>query len=54
MSDSPIDNAVDLVSALPRNARVSIVSHSRGGLVGDLVSLTSISASDTSTARIPH
>lgn len=42
LSDSPIDNAIDLLSALPRNARVSIVSHSRGGLVGDLVSLKSI------------
>ena len=43
LSDSPIDNAIDLLRALPRNARVSIVSHSRGGLVGDLVSLTSVS-----------
>lgn len=44
MSDSPIDNAIDLVSVLPRNARVNIVSHSRGGLVGDLVCLRSIGA----------
>jgi hypothetical protein len=44
MSDSPIDNAIDLANALPRNARVSIVSHSRGGLIGDLLSLTSIDA----------
>ena len=43
LSDSPIDNAIELLGALPRNARVSIVSHSRGGLVGDLVSLTSVS-----------
>ena len=43
LSDSPIDNAIELLSALPRNARVSIVSHSRGGLIGDLVSLTSVS-----------
>jgi tetratricopeptide (TPR) repeat protein/pimeloyl-ACP methyl ester carboxylesterase len=42
-SDSPIDNAIELISALPQNARVSLVSHSRGGLVGDLISLTSIS-----------
>jgi len=44
ISDSPIDNAIELVSALPPNARVSLVSHSRGGLVGDLLSLTSISS----------
>lgn len=43
VSDSPIDNAIELISALPQNARVSLVSHSRGGLVGDLISLTSIS-----------
>ncbi len=46
LSDSPIDNAIDLLGALPPNARVNIVSHSRGGLVGDLISLTSI---DTDT-----
>ena len=44
LSESPIDNAIELLDALPRNARVSIVSHSRGGLVGDLLSLTSINA----------
>lgn len=43
LSDSPIDNAIDLLRSLPRNARVSFVSHSRGGLVGDLASMTSIS-----------
>ncbi|MBU8817758.1 CHAT domain-containing protein [Mycolicibacterium goodii] len=42
LSESPIDNAIALVKALPNNARVSIVSHSRGGLVGDLISLKSI------------
>lgn len=42
LSESPIDNAIELLTALPRNARVSIVSHSRGGLVGDLVTLSSI------------
>lgn len=42
LSESPIDNAIKLLRVLPRNARVSIVSHSRGGLVGDLVTLTSI------------
>jgi hypothetical protein len=29
MSESPIDNAIQLVSALPRKARVYLVSHSR-------------------------
>ncbi len=44
LSESPIDNAIELLNVLPRNVRVSIVSHSRGGLVGDLISLTSINA----------
>ncbi|WP_051244478.1 CHAT domain-containing protein [Azohydromonas australica] len=37
LSESPIENAVALVKALPRGARVSLVSHSRGGLVADLL-----------------
>lgn len=42
--DSPIDNAIDLVTALPRRARLNLVAHSRGGLVGDLLSQRAISA----------
>ena len=37
LSTSPIDNALALVTALPRNAHLSLVSHSRGGLVADLL-----------------
>lgn len=44
ISESPIDNAIALVDALPPRARVNIVSHSRGGLVADLLSLTSLSS----------
>jgi CHAT domain-containing protein/triacylglycerol esterase/lipase EstA (alpha/beta hydrolase family) len=33
----PIRNALDLVRALPRGARLSLLSHSRGGLVAELV-----------------
>ncbi len=39
MSESPIENALQLASTLPRNARLHIVTHSRGGLVGDLLCL---------------
>lgn len=42
LSQSPISNAIQLVSALPKGAHVSLVSHSRGGLVADLVCLQSI------------
>ncbi len=39
LSESPIENAIQLVEALPRGAHVSLVSHSRGGLVADLLCL---------------
>lgn len=38
-SESPIENALALLDALPRGARVSLLTHSRGGLVGDLLCL---------------
>ncbi len=34
---SPFKNALDLLEALPPGARVHLVSHSRGGLVGELL-----------------
>lgn len=34
---SPIANALDLVEALPAGAELHLVSHSRGGLVGELI-----------------
>ncbi|MEM7472939.1 MAG: hypothetical protein AAF340_16445 [Pseudomonadota bacterium] len=33
----PVQNALDLVKALPKGARVSLMSHSRGGMVAALV-----------------
>jgi len=39
LSESPIDNAIQLVKALPVGANVCLVSHSRGGLVADLLCL---------------
>lgn len=37
LTDSPIANALDLIKALPENARLHLVSHSRGGMVGELL-----------------
>lgn len=37
LSESPIENALQLVEALPPGVRIDLVTHSRGGLVGDLV-----------------
>ena len=39
LSESPIDNALQLVRALPIGAKLHLVTHSRGGLVGDLLCL---------------
>ncbi len=39
LSESPIDNALQLARALPAGAVVHLVTHSRGGLVGDLLCL---------------
>ncbi|MEO6726338.1 MAG: hypothetical protein ABIU20_09655, partial [Blastocatellia bacterium] len=42
-SVSPIQNALDLANLLPTGARLHLVSHSRGGLVGDLICLAQAS-----------
>ena len=38
-SESPIDNAIELATKLPKGAQINLVAHSRGGLVGDLLCL---------------
>ena len=37
LTDGPIANALELVKTLPVGARLHLVSHSRGGLVGELL-----------------
>lgn len=37
LSQSPIDNALELAAAIPKNAEIHLLSHSRGGLVGELL-----------------
>lgn len=37
LSESPIKNAIDLVEALPKKSMLHLISHSRGGIVGELV-----------------
>ncbi|HEV7915080.1 MAG TPA: hypothetical protein VGP22_15045, partial [Albitalea sp.] len=39
LSESPIDNALQLARALPEGATIHLLTHSRGGLVGDLLCL---------------
>jgi hypothetical protein len=38
LSQSPIENALDLVASLPQDAKLHLVTHSRGGLIGELLS----------------
>jgi pimeloyl-ACP methyl ester carboxylesterase len=42
LTESPIANALALVERLPADARLHLASHSRGGLVGDLLCLTPV------------
>lgn len=51
-SESPIDNALALVRMLPQGARFSIVTHSRGGLVGDLLCLDPSAGNDAAFAEL--
>ncbi|MDA1013649.1 MAG: CHAT domain-containing protein [Planctomycetota bacterium] len=39
LSADPVSNAIELGEKLPHNAQLHLISHSRGGLVGDLLSL---------------
>ncbi|MFT3932277.1 MAG: CHAT domain-containing protein [Chitinophagaceae bacterium] len=38
LTKSPLKNVAELISQLPANAALHIISHSRGGLVGDILS----------------
>ena len=42
LSESPAQNALALVKQLPANARLHLLTHSRGGLVGELLALGSL------------
>jgi CHAT domain-containing protein len=37
-SKSPFENALDALNALPKNTKLHLISHSRGGLVGEVLS----------------
>jgi hypothetical protein len=46
LSVSPAQNTLDLVRLLPSKATVHVITHSRGGLVGELLGLKSLTADD--------
>ncbi|MGE0384488.1 MAG: CHAT domain-containing protein [Gammaproteobacteria bacterium] len=54
LSQSPIENALDLARALPAGARIALVSHSRGGLVADLMCCEDLAARIDDYARPPN
>ncbi len=37
LTKSPLENAIEMLEALPPGAEIHLLSHSRGGLVGDLI-----------------
>lgn len=41
-SESPLENAIQLAKTLPKGATFSVVTHSRGGLVGDLLCIDDV------------
>lgn len=46
LGDSPIENACQLLELLPKRARIHLVSHSRGGLIGELLAHGPLSDTD--------
>ena len=40
-TQSPLENALELLQLLPANCMLHIITHSRGGLVGDILARTS-------------
>lgn len=38
LTESPMENVLELIKSLPSNAELNIITHSRGGLIGDLLS----------------
>lgn len=51
-SESPLENALALLNALPKGAQVSLLTHSRGGLVGDLLCLGQVKEAVIDAYRI--
>lgn len=56
LTESPLDNALALLRRLPTGAEVHLVSHSRGGLVGELIALSGCAglSSILTAERIRH
>ena len=51
LTESPVTNALNLAKLLPEDAIVHLVSHSRGGLIGDLLSIGQLEGASALDAR---
>ncbi|MEA3213732.1 MAG: hypothetical protein QOE70_6789 [Chthoniobacter sp.] len=51
LSESPVENALALARLLPSGARLHVVTHSRGGLVGELLCLQQLEEADLAAFR---
>ncbi|MCA1626476.1 MAG: hypothetical protein LC742_00710, partial [Acidobacteria bacterium] len=54
MSQSPIQNALELAQTLPAGAKLHLVTHSRGGLVGELLCLGPLEKADLAPFVAAH
>ena len=53
LTESPIANTLDLVKTLPHGAVLHLVSHSRGGMVGELLARSSVFIRDNQSEYRP-
>lgn len=51
LTQDPVDNAMHLLGLLPSGAKLHLLSHSRGGLVGDLLTLATSGSEEGDIAR---
>ncbi|MGH8719442.1 MAG: DUF7379 domain-containing protein [Burkholderiales bacterium] len=53
LTESPIENALQLAKSLPKGAKLHLVTHSRGGLIGDLLCLGQYESTGQKTDSSP-
>jgi tetratricopeptide (TPR) repeat protein len=46
LSESPVDNALQVTDAIPKSTTLHLLSHSRGGMVGELLARATVDAND--------
>jgi len=51
LSKSPLENAIDFLKVVPHGSRIHLLSHSRGGLVGEILSRANIDGQSTAFSK---